>query len=591
MKFLIILSIVSNLTWAPDSSRFAFTRDGDLYVCEKGSRDSVRLTFDGSRTVLNAYASWVYYEEIFGRSSNYRAFWWSPDSRRIAFYRFDNSKVPVFPIYSAEGQDGSLNLTRYPKVGEPNPQVKVGMIDVVSGGKTVWADFPYPDDCYYGTPFWDADSKNLYVQREPRVQNSLELFRVDASDGSKSLVYSEKYRTWLDWISGMLFDEKGLYMVRSFETGWEQIYYLSFDGRACKRLTEGANWRMRLLRLDTKGIVWFIAQRDSRVKSSLYRLNRRGRIESVVDTAYNVASASVSADGRSVKAKLSNCHTPAFDWDISRGPKPSGPAPDSGIPVPQMLSIKASDGQAMYAKIYYPRDFDAASSRRYPVHMEIYGGPNTAYVTDSWREPRDYERWFFENGIIHVVADVRVSGHTGRAGTDLAWRDLQSAAQEDFVRWAEYFGSLPYVNPSRIGVEGFSFGGTNTALLLINHSDIFRCGIAGGGVYDWKLYDSHYTERFMDTIGNNPEGYARTVISQVGNYPGDGSTMLRITHGTGDDNVHFQNSLQLIKELQMQGKRFEMMIYPDALHGYRGKQHLHCFGDEKIFWTKYLLDN
>lgn len=589
MKFLIILASILNLTWAPDSSRYAYTLDNDLYVCEKGSAQASRLTSDGSDVILNGYASWVYYEEIFGRASKYRAFWWSPDSRKLAFFRFDQSRVPVFPIYSAGGQDGSLLLTRYPKAGEPNPEVKIGIVDLDRPENIVWADFDSGMDQYFGTPFWGADSRTLYVQREPRVQNHLELYGVNAADGGKTLLYQEDYPTWLDWISGMLFSEDGLYMVRSFETGWEQIYFLPLGGKPAKRLTDGHNWRTKLLKRDSRGNIWFSSQRDSRVKSALYRMDRRGRISAVTDTAYNVSAAEISPDGKVVKAKLSNSHTPEFVWDGRLGPEAYGPAPKRGIPVPYIVKIKAEDGQMMYGKIYYPADFDTLGT--FPVHMEIYGGPNTAYVTDIWKEAGEYEKWFYENGIIHLVADVRVSGHTGRAGTDLAWRDLQTAAQTDFLTWAAWLRTLPYVDASRLGVEGFSFGGTNTALLLINHSDVFRCGIAGGGVYDWMLYDSHYTERFMDTPANNPAGYARTVMSQVDNYPGDGSSMLRLTHGTGDDNVHFQNSLQLIKELQLKGKRFELMIYPDGLHGYRGAQREHCLKDEQAFWRKYLLNH
>ena len=204
-------------------------------------------------------------------------------------------------------------------------------------------------------------------------------------------------------------------------------------------------------------------------------------------------------------------------------------------------------------------------------------------MQDRWRKPN---QWWSENGIIHLTADVRVSGHTGRAGTDLDHKDLTTCAIKDFCTWAEWLRSQPYV--SKIGVEGFSFGGTNTALLLLDHSDLFCCGIAGGGVYDWMLYDSHYTERFMSTPEDNPEGYADKVLDHVENYPGDGSVMLRLTHGTGDDNVHFQSTLQLIDALQRAGKQFELMIYPDGMHGYRGAQGVHSWESDKLFWLKYL---
>ena len=584
MKLLIIvLAALTNLTWAPDSSKFAFTRDNDLYVCSKASSDTVRLTRDGSDVILNGYASWVYYEEIFGRPSRYRAFWWSPDSRKLAFYRFDQTDVPVFPIYSAKGQDGSLNLTRYPKVGEPNPRVRIGMIDLDAPSDIVWADFDESEDQYFGTPFWGDDSRYLYVQREPRVQQKLELFRVDSKDGSKVRTYSETSYTWLNWIEGMLFAEKGLYMVRDFETGWQQIYYLSYDGKVLKRLTDGPNWRVYLRKYDAKkGDVYFIAQRDSRVYSSFYKLGKNGKITRLSPEGYNVERAWFSKDMRSVYAKMSNSRTMPFEWS-SRAPGSIKEEVDpSSMALPRIVSIKAEDGQDMFGSVLLPLNFDP--SKKYPVHFEIYGGPNTAYVTDRWRTP---DQWWSENGIIHIIADCRASGHTGREGRDVVFRDLTTMPVRDFVTWAEWMKTLPYVDGDHIGVEGFSFGGTMTAMLLLRHPEVFCCGIAGGGVYDWTLYDSHYTERFILTPDLNPAGFD---VSCVLKYAGDLSDKvhLKLTHGTGDDNVHFQNTLQLVDALQREGKQFELMIYPDGMHGYRGKQGEHSREADHEFWLKYL---
>ncbi len=200
----------------------AFTRDNDLWVRNISSGVETRLTSDGTDLVLNGYASWVYYEEIFGRPSRYRAFWWSPDSKKLAFYRFDNSLVPMFPIYSPFGQDGSLSLTRYPKAGENNPSVRIG-IAAADGSGTTWAQFDDSPEQYFGTPFWGPGSDELYVSRMPRRQSLLELFAVSAADGSKREVYREEYPAWVDWIDGMLFTDKGLIMARAFESGWQQI--------------------------------------------------------------------------------------------------------------------------------------------------------------------------------------------------------------------------------------------------------------------------------------------------------------------------------------------------------------------------------
>ena len=230
------------------------------------------------------------------------------------------------------------------------------------------------------------------------------------------------------------------------------------------------------------------------------------------------------------------------------------------------------------------------------MHVDIYGGPDSPRVRESWRG-KAFD-WYADNGIIEVTADCRASGHNGREGLDQIYRRLDVVEVQDFVEWGRYLQSLPYVRPDKICVEGFSFGGTMTALLVMDHSDVFHYGIAGGGVYDWALYDTHYTERFMDTPQNNPEGYAVTrAVDHVANYPArvtdaDPSriapVMLKITHGTGDDNVHFQNTLQLVDALQEQGADFELMIYPDGMHGYGGYQGRHFLASNHAFLLKYL---
>lgn len=601
-----------NLTYSPDSTMLAFTRDNNLWVVDIASKKETQLTTDGTDLILNGYASWVYYEEILGRPSMYCAFWWSPDSKKIGFYRFDNTEVPMFPIYSPFGQDGRLNLTRYPKAGERNPEVKIGIINLDSAfaakpGEVpvVWADFDEKEDQYFGIPFWGADSEGFYVAREPRIQQTLDLYRVSATDGSKTHIYHEHYPTWLDWIEGMVFTEKGLYMARSFETGWEQIYFLSYDGKECRRLTSGENWRVEILRVDEKsGDVYYMANRDATVKAALYKVDKKGVITALTNPELNASNVKFSPDGKYFAATLSNFTTPTQIWvyETAKVSKHAykvadmkGPDYDaSKYPLPELITLTTDDGFVIPASVTYPLGFDP--SKKYPVHFLIYGGPNTAQVKETWRTPSESTMWWSDHGIINVTADSRVAGHNGRAGTDQDYRYLTDAPVKDFVAWGKYFQSLPYVIPDKIGVEGFSFGGSMTTLLLCEHSDVFHYGIAGGGVYDWILYDTHYTERFMETPETNPDGYAASrVLNSVASYPvepghDDGSVMLKITHGTGDDNVHFQNTLQLIDEFQKHGKKFELMIYPDGMHGYRGYQGQHSTGIDRDFWLKYLKD-
>jgi len=653
-----------NLTYSPDSTKLAFTRDNDLYVVDIASGKETRLTHDGTDVILNGYASWVYYEEILGRPSRYRAFWWSPDSRKIGFYRFDNSEVPMFPIYSAYpnpqaaasqsqspkvtdlGLGGSLSETRYPKAGQTNPQVRIGIIDLgacegcpLSGSgecgspEIVWADFDPTLDQYFGIPFWGPDSKEFFIARMPRLQNTIDLYAVNIADGSKRHVYNETYKTWLNWFDGVVFTDKGLYMSREFETGWQQIYFLSYDGKEFRRLTDGTNWSVAIQRVDEKkGEVYFTAKRDATVRQALYKVDSKGVIKALTDPAYNVTGVRFSPDGKYFAAAYSNVTTPTRvavfttsggvvseghneDLEPANLRKPAVPAkkqkgsglagyvvadmqgPDydaSKYALGQLVHMQTRDGFTLPGMIVYPKSFDP--SKQYPVHVDIYGGPDSPQVNDRWITPNSSNQWYSDNEIIQITVDPRAEGHNGREGLDMIYRQLSVVELEDFCDWADWLMEKPYVRDEKIGIEGFSYGGMMTALILFRASDKFHYGIAGAGVYDWLLYDTHYTERYMDTPQANPDGYkAGSIINYVSEYPVEYGTpegvepvMLKLTHGTGDDNVHLQNSLWLINELHRHGKKFEFMIYPDGMHGYRGYQGQHFQNDNREFWLKYL---
>ena len=623
-----------NMTYSPDCTKIAFTRDNDLYVADIATGAETRLTFDGSDVILNGYASWVYYEEILGRPSKYRAFWWSPDSKKIGFYRFDNTQVPIFPIYSAFanpaaaasqsqsprvtdlGIGGSLSETRYPKCGQTNPQVRIGIIDLAKGqnqAAITWADFDPTIDQYFGIPFWGPDSEEFFIARMPRLQNTIDLYAVSVADGSKRHVYNETYKTWLNWFEGVVFTDNGLYMAREFETGWQQIYFLSYDGKVFRRLTDGPNWNVSIVRVDEKkGDVYFTAKRDAVAKQALYKVDKRGVIRPLTDPAYNATGISFSPDGKYFVASLSNMTTPtkvsifpSSGKNITCGLTVAdmrGPDYDSAkYALPELVFITTKDGFRLPGMIVYPKNFD--KSKKYPVHVDIYGGPDTPMVRDRWVTPNASNQWYSDNGIIQITVDPRAAGHNGREGLDMIYRQLTVWEVQDFCEWASWLQSLPYVAADKIAVEGFSFGGTMTCMLLMQAPDKFHYGIAGGGVYDWALYDSHYTERYMDTPQANPEGYeVSKVLNYVAGYPTDHNlsrgeaetiqsvepVMLKLTHGTGDDNVHHQNTLQLLDAMHRAGKKFDFMIYPDGMHGYHGYQGSHFNAANREFLLKYL---
>ena len=544
----------------------------------------------------------------------------------------------MFPIYSAfanpsgaasQSQSprvtdlalgGSVSETRYPKAGQTNPTVTIAIADIASINEAtsvissevensiIWADFETTSEQYFGPPFWSPDSKEFFVPRMPRLQNTLDLYAVNPADGSKRHVYNETYKTWLNWIYSAIFTQTGLYMVREFETGWQQIYYLSYDGNTFRRITDGTNWAVKLIKVDEKkGDVYFTAKRDATVRETLYKVDRKGNVTTLTDPAYTVSGVRFSPDGKYFVASYSNSKTPVkvgifqtsgkdICKDLVVADMKGKDYDASKYALPELVYMTTEDGFELPGMIVYPKGFDP--SRKYPVHVDIYGGPDTPLVRDRWVTPNTENQWYSENDIIQITVDPRAGGHNGRAGLDMIYRQLTVWEVKDFCAWADWLKVLPYVDGDKIGVEGFSFGGTMTCMLLMQAPEKFHYGIAGGGVYDWALYDTHYTERYMDTPQNNPDGYKTSMVLRhvkgypttysIDDIPQKDSVMLKLTHGTGDDNVHHQNTLKLINALHRAGKKFELMIYPDGMHGYRGYQGEHFKNANKEFWLEYL---
>ena len=595
-----------NPTWSPDHSKIAYTQGNNLYSIDVNTREIVQHTKDGSDVILNGYASWVYYEEIFGRASRYKAFWWSPDSKLLAFYRFDNSKVPMFPIYNSEGQHGSLNETRYPKAGDPNPEVKIGFVSV-RGSEIVWADFDSSMDQYFGIPFWNGEGDRFMVSWMDRSQDNLKMYSVDPIYGNKYLIYEEHQSTWIDWMEQMLFTKDGMYIIRDTNM-WQQIYFLSFDGKVYKRITDGGeNWGVRLLKVDKK-YLYYTAKRETSVRNDIYRVTlSNNKVERISSGEYNYASVRVEEEnGTKIYASMSNLSTPTKEvvFNIPRDGNlkrmtmdvlfdSKGPDFDKyEIAMPELVYITTRDGIDLPATVIWPIGMDRSGSVKYPVKVNIYGGPDSPQVLDSWKGVSFNNQWWAYHGVIQVVLDTRSSGHLGKAGMNQVYRRLSVLELQDFIDGIRYFRKFPFVNSQKVGIEGFSYGGTMSLLCVTAANEFFQYAIAGGAVADWKLYDTHYTERYMDTPQDNPSGYEQAMVfNRLGAYKGDKTNMLRYTHGTGDDNVHFQNGLQIIDKLQQLGKDFELMIYPQGMHGYRGYQSDQSNLQDYRFWYEYLLED
>ncbi|WP_052324260.1 DPP IV N-terminal domain-containing protein [Flavihumibacter sp. ZG627] len=595
-----------NLTSSPDGKFVAYTKtDNNLYITELSSKKETRITSDGNDSLLNGYASWIYFEEILGRASRYKAFWWSNDGKQLAFMRFDEKGMPVFPIYVADGVHGSLEKNRYPKPGDKNPDVKIGIVNIgaIAAGATpttVWADFNEKEDQYFGTPVW-APNGQLWVSWMNRGQDQLKVYGVNIATGSKSLLYEEKQDTWIDLDDTDRFEflssGKG-FILKSDATGWRHLYLHDMKGKRLATLTSGDYTVGNVFEVDEKAKrVYFSARKENSARTDLYSVGMDGKnMQRHSFGDYSFTNMMLAPDKKSFITTYSNLTTPQTTVVVdmkgkilreignAKGPEASAYT----LPRKELKRVKSADGLFdLPVLITYPIGFDPA--KKYPVMVNIYGGPNAGTVYDTYRMGAT-DIWWAQEGIIQVAIDNRSSGHFGKKGMNFIHRQLGMYEIEDYMTAAKWLGTQPWVDASKMGITGGSFGGYLTCMALTYGADVFTHGIANASVTDWSLYDTHYTERFMDTPAENPEGYKKTAVMT---YADKLKGTLRIVHGTTDDNVHMQNSIQLINRLQDLGKQFEMMIYPNERHGIganvRAKRE-HLTRESVSFMYKYLLN-
>jgi dipeptidyl-peptidase-4 len=588
-----------NPTFSPDSNYIAYTKGNDLYAYNLSTNKENRLTSDGTTTTLNGFASWVYWEEIFGRATRYRAFWWNPNSKQLAYMHFDESMVPMFPIYNSDGQRGFVEETRYPKAGERNPEVKVGFVSA-EGGATTWADFNDKDDQYFGWPIWREDGSSLLVQWINRGQDHLKIFDVSPTNGTKKIMYEEEQKTWVDLEDKaggriVFLKTKPAFVLESDKTGWNHLYLHNNNGTLVNPITSGNFTVLNVLLIDEKNsLVYFTARgKENSARVDLYSVKMNGTEMKRLTFGDFQHQVSLSPNGKNFVTTYSNTQTPAkvalldTKGKLIRelGDAKGAELDNYALAKTELIRIKSTDGLFdLPAMVTWPTNMDP--NKKYPLLVSIYGGPNAGTVMDGWKWNAN-QQFYAQEGMIQVAFDHRASGHFGKAGVNYMHRNLGYWEMEDYMTMAKWFIEKGQADPTKICITGFSYGGYMSAYALTYGSSVFTHGMAGGSVVDWKLYDSHYTEKFMDTPEENPDGYkSGNVLTHVDKYKG----MLQIVHGTMDDNVHMQNSIQLISALEDKGKEFEFMLYPGGRHGWGGTKGVHFNNLKTKFIYKYLLE-
>ncbi|NIG54462.1 S9 family peptidase [Chitinophaga sp. Cy-1792] len=558
--------------FSPDSNYIAFTRANDLYTLELATGKESRLTFDGTASLMNGMASWVYMEEILGRQNEGQAFWWSPDSKSIAYFQTDDSKVPEYTITDVgDGFHGYVEHQRYPQPGDVNPAVKIGVV-AINGGHTQWVDFDKNTDQYFGTPLWSPDSKSLLVQWLNRGQDHYQLYAVKAATGSKELLYEERQSTWIN-----LDDEERLqfvnggrqFIMASDKSGFRHLYLHNADGSLKNVITSG-NFVVKTINyIDEKNkVIYFTCNKDGLNRKDLYRVDFSGQHLKRLTFGPYTHDVKFSPDHQYFTTQYSNSSTPDRLALVSNTGKiicqlgdSKGPDFDSAIASKQRtIYVKSEDGKFdLPVHLFFPADYKPG--KKYPLMIAIYGGPASSNVQDRFVNPK----FLSEDGMIHASFDHRGSEEFGKVGQNYMHRDLAGWALKDWIQCLKWLIANEAVDPDKVCITGYSFGGYMTCYAMTNGADYFKYGIAGGSVTDWRMYDSHYTERYMDTPAENPEGYEKTsVLTHTDKLKGK----LLLMHGVKDDNVHVNNTLSLVNKLENEeNANYEMMLFPGNRHG------------------------
>jgi dipeptidyl-peptidase-4 len=529
------------------------------------------ITSDGGPQVLNGELDWLYQEEIYGRG-RFRGYWWSPDSTHIAFLRLDEQPVPEYTVIDDIPYRPVPEVTDYPKAGDPNPLVKLG-IATISGGSPLWSDL----STYMGTDIlivdvdWTPDSRNVAFQVQDREQTWLDLNFSETPSGRSHRVVRETTPAWVNANGSPFWLKDGSFLWFSESSGFKHLYHYRPDGTLAGRVTNG-RWEVRTLYGvdEQRGLVYFDAGARRNIDTDIYRVALDGSGQTRVSRTDGTHRAIFNPDFTQYIDVWSDVTTPTqVRLHRSDGTEirvidanPVRSLADYRLSTPEFLEVKARDGFVMDAMMIKPPDFNP--SRKYPVYQLTYAGPTAASVRNSWGGTQYmYHQLLAQSGVIVWILDNRSAGGKGAEAQWPIYGKLGEPELRDLEDGITWLKRQQYVDASRIALHGWSYGGFMTAYAL-THSSSWAAGIAGAPVTDWRNYDTVYTERYMKTPQKNPEGYRATAPRfSAANLRGS----LLLIHGTIDDNVHTQNSEQFAYELQRAGKPFEMMVYPKSRHG------------------------
>jgi len=559
---------VADVKFSPDGKQISYVSQHNLHVVRLEDDKERVLTTGGTEGIRKGELDWVYPEELDLKT----AYWWSPDSSKIAFLEMDERKVSQYPLVDFASYEGDSDDERYPVAGGANPIVRVFTVGIADG-KTKLMDTGAETNQYIPRVDWLADSKRVAIQRLNRAQTQLDLLVADASSGKSSALLTEKDDYWINVSDDLRFLKDGKRFLWSSErSGYRHLYLYGLDGKEIAQLTKG-EWEVSAVQAvdEAKGVVYFTATEKSPMERHLYRVGFDARGFTRITQKDGTHSTQFSPDTGAFVDTYSNTLTPQQQW-VSRADGSSPAALNENkvaelekyhLTAPEFLRVKSHDGIELNAWIIKPANFDP--SKKYPALVYTYGGPHAQVVTNAWSGPTFlWHQMMAQKGFIIFALDNRGSagrGHLFEEPIHLRFGAQEMSDQRDGVTWLK---AQPWVDGSRIGIWGWSYGGHMTLHAMFEDPEDFKAGFAGGPVTDWHYYDSIYTERYIGLLPENEENYqSSSPIEKADQLRGK----LLIAHGTGDDNVHFANTLSLIDKLIEKGKYVDVLPFPGRGHG------------------------
>ena len=583
---------VMNVKVSPDGSRVGYVFADNIHVMDLASGVETQLTDDATEHVHNGRFGWVYEEEF----SMVDGWQWSPDGARIAFWQEDERDVREFTMTNFMPLYHDYVRIRYPKPGEKNPVEKIGVIDLATRG-VVWMDLGEDSDVCIPRMSWTGDPSTVCIYRMNRVQNRIELLFGDITTGKTRVVMTETSPTgWIGVEDGawLHFLKKNKQFIWASERdGFNHLYLYDYSGKLIRQITSG-NWEVT----DVLGVtpdektLYYLSTEVSPLERHLYRIGIDGDDKERLTEETGWHSVDMSPTCALYFDSWSSVHSPAQrglydgDGDEVRALPSMDPAvyDEYYWSEKELFTVTTSDGLTLDCSMLKPANFDP--SKKYPVFFDVYGGPGTQAVRNSW--PGTLQQWYASEGFIVIQADNRGSSGRGTAFKHAVYRQLGKWEVNDYVEVAKYLSTLPYVNAERIGMWGWSYGGYMSALTMLLGADYFHAAVAIAPVTEWTMYDTIYTERYMQTPEMNPDGYkVGSCLEHADKLAGK----LLVIHGGLDDNVHLQNTLRFVDRLEEAGKQFDMRIYPNGDHGVAGgfKSRLGLFQYYMDFMKEHLI--